>query len=169
MKYVTQKDKEKINEIAHKKLQNIFYTWEDIAKSTGWSVSTVKKYYDKDWTPGKYFKGHIDLEKIPKNLAQPGLYMLAQQIIINGETINLIKVGKSLNLKRRLMEYNGMNPFVQVIDTRCYDKDEIGFWETKYHMTLNINNKRYGNTEWFVCDDEQYNYWINKKLTLGDW
>lgn len=168
MRCVLPQDKEKINQVAHelKEMYGYGFSFSQVARKTGWSETTVRKYFDKDWYPGKYFQMPIKTEKIPKTLEHPGLYMLSQQIVEDGHIINLIKVGQSTNLKKRLHSYQGMNPFAKCVDTMELLAEDLDEYEKAYHTMLGTKNKRYGQTEWFVCDDEQYNYWINKKFSL---
>lgn len=165
MNYVTPKDIEKINELIVEMNRDWLHTWQWVADKSGWSISTVKKYYDKDWYPGKYYQKPIQTEKINYS-HQSGIYLLAQQIFENGQVINLIKVGQSTNLDKRLKSYVGMNPFAKCIATKNYRSEDLNQVEELYHNFLGIKNRRYGNTEWFICDDEQYNWWLENKLSL---
>lgn len=164
---MTPQEIEKINKIGHE-LYNYspyFFSWEKLARKTGWSATTVRKYYDKEWYPGKYFKDKIKAESISKDLGC-GIYMLAQRIVENDEILNLIKVGKSKNLTSRLKDYVGMNPFAKCVDTFQCDPEDVDDLEKTYHMLLGRNNHRYGNTEWFVCDESQYKFWLDHKLNF---
>lgn len=158
---------EKINKLGHEMNKTIFFSWQKLANKTGWSVTTVRKYYDKDWYPGKYYQEPIKIRTNYNELNnQAGIYLLAQQIIENNEILNLIKIGQSKNLKKRLNSYKGMNPFVKCIDTLSCDIDDLDQIEQAGHLLLGTKNKRYGNTEWFICTEEQYNYWLKHKLDL---
>ena len=52
----TEDDKEKINEVARELEKAGRFTWDRLAQKSGWSTTTVRKYYDKDWYPGKFFQ-----------------------------------------------------------------------------------------------------------------
>jgi hypothetical protein len=164
MKYVRPKDKEKINEVARELDGLGKLTWDRLAQKTGWSATTVRKYYDKDWYPGKYFQKPMKKTAIPEGLEHPGVYLLAYQSVVDGKIVNLVKVGQSKNLKKRLSSYQGMNPFVKCIDTKFIPEEDLDAEEKFYHMVLGMKNVQYGGTEWFICSDEEYNYWINRKL-----
>lgn len=162
MRYTTPKDIELINEIARELEEKSAFSWQKLASKSKWSISTVRKYYDKDWYPGKYFTKPKKIETISKELEYAGLYMLSQQIVDNGQIINLIKVGQSSNIQKRLMSYQGMNPFAKCIATKKLYEEDLDKWEKHYHLLLGINNIRYGNTEWFICTDDEYNKWQQK-------
>jgi hypothetical protein len=164
MRCVTPKDQELINEIGHELKKRGQLTWSKLASKTGWSATTVSKYFDKNWSPGKYFQKPLKIQPIDIELAHSGLYLIAFQSIVDGKIVNLVKVGQSKNLKNRLASYQGMNPFVKCVDTKYVPQDELDAEEHFYHMLLGTKNTRYGNTEWFICDDEQYNYWTHRKL-----
>lgn len=159
MRYTTPKDIEHINEVARELGSRIDFSWKTLAAKTKWSETTVRKYYDKDWFPGKYYKKPIKVEHSNKDLEYAGLYMLAQQIVENGKIINLIKVGKSTNLRKRLDSYHGMNPFAKCIATKKVFKEDLDKCEKDFHLILGVKNTRYGNTEWFICSDEEYAKW----------
>lgn len=163
MRLVNNKDKEHINKIARKlKKQCPYFSWKDLAVKTGWSTTTVRRHYDENWYPGKYFQEPIESRKISKDLEFSGLYMLAQRIIEDDKILNLIKVGKSNNIKQRLQSYKGTNPFAKCIDTREVFPEDLSEYEKEYHYLLGKDNIRYGNTEWFICNDEQFKYWTEK-------
>lgn len=164
MKYVKPQDKEKINEIARELEKAGRFTWDRLAQKSGWSTTTVRKYYDKDWYPGKFFQKPMKIKPMPSDLEHPGIYLLAYQSVVDGKIINLVKVGQSKNLKKRLASYQGMNPFVKCIDTKFVLEEDLDSEEAFYHTVLGMKNVRYGNTEWFICSDEEYAYWSNRKL-----
>ena len=163
MRCVTPKDQEKINRVAREmeKLRPL-YSWGDLAKKVGWSATTVRRYYDDYWYPGKYYQEPIKLEPIRKELEYPGLYMLAQRIVEDDKIINLLKIGQSTNIKKRLASYRGSNPFAKLIDTRETYKEDLDEFEKQYHLLLGQKNQRYGNTEWFICSDEEFERWTKK-------
>lgn len=164
MRIVSYKDKEYINKIARKlEKQCRYFSWKDLADKTGWSTTTVKRHFDKDWYPGKYYQEPMEVKPLSKELEYPGIYMLAQRIIEDdGRVLNLIKVGQSINIKKRLNSYRTSNPFAKCIDTKEIFEEDLKEYEKEYHYLLGRDNTRYGNTEWFICDDEQYNYWITE-------
>ena len=165
MRYVTPKDIEKINEVAHEMEGTWAFSFNKVANKTGWSVTTVRKYYDKDWYPGKYYQKPVKSKKYTNNLNYSGLYLLIQRIIDNYDNIiNLVKVGQAHDLKQRLDSYKGSNPFATCIDVLPCHKDDLNELEKAYHMLLGTKNKRYGKTEWFICDDEQFEWWKEHKL-----
>ena len=166
MKYVGPQDVEKINKIAHHMRDKYYCSWRDIAQKTEWSITTVRKYYDKNWFPGKYYQEPIEIENINKELDYTGIYLMGQQIYEEGAIIHLIKVGKAINIRNRLSAYRTHNPFAKLIDTKKYDIKDLDKIEKTYHNLLGIKNKRYGNTEWFVCSEEEYNKWLKQKLYL---
>ena len=162
---MTPQEIERINKIGHELYNHspYFFTWSKLANKTGWSTTTVRKYYDKEWYPGKYFKEKMKIEPV-SNCLGCGIYMLAQQVVENHKILNLIKVGKSKNLSSRLKDYVGMNPFAKCIDVFQCDVEDLDKLEKTYHMILGKDNRRYGNTEWFICDDKQFQYWLDNKL-----
>ena len=165
MNYVTPKDQEEINEVIATSGHAWTFSWANIARRTGWSVSTVRKYYDPNWYPGKYYQKPISITNIHHN-TKPGIYLLAQQIVEDNQIINLIKIGKSKNIYERLNTYKGMNPFAKCIDILNCHEDELTELENLCHKYLGIKNRRYGGTEWFVCDDEEYQWWLKNKLKI---
>lgn len=165
MNYVTPKDKEEINETIYNLKNTWSFSWANIAKRTGWSVTTVRNHYDENWFPGKYYKKPIPATAIFAN-RQPGVYLLAQQVVEDGKIINLIKVGKSTDLYKRLTSYKGMNPFAKCVDTLNCSEEELDKLEKDFHLLLGTKNQRYANTEWFICDDKQYNYWLENKFNI---
>ena len=164
MKYVDFKEKERINRFIHENIDSYGFSWQWAADRLGWSVTTIRKHYDKDWYPEKYYKSAIKTTPIEKELEYSGLYLLAQQVVVDGKIINLIKVGQSKNLRKRLMSYQGMNPFAKCIDTIACVPDKLDAAEASYHKRLGVKNQRYGNTEWFICSDEEYNKWLQYKF-----
>ena len=162
MRYTTPKDVEQINEVARELEENSAFSWKKLAAKTNWSETTVRKYYDKDWFPGKYFKKPLKAEAVSNELNYSGLYMLSQQIVDNGKILNLIKVGQSTNIQKRLTSYQGMNPFAKCIATKRLYEEDLNKWEKCYHLLLGTKNVRYGNTEWFICSDEEYQRWLQK-------
>ena len=163
MNYVTPKDREEINEIVHDLKKSITFSWAIAARRTGWSATTVRKYYDENWYPGKYFQKPVPAAKIKYN-CKPGLYLLAQQIVEDNQIIKLIKIGKSKCLYQRLNSYKGMNPFAKCIDIYNCSPEELDDLEKSYHIRLSAKNRRYANTEWFICTDEEFDYWSNYKF-----
>lgn len=164
MKYVDPKEKERINKFIHENIKSFGFSWQWAADRLGWSVTTVRKYYDKEWYPEKYFKNPIKTTPVAKELEYSGLYLLAQQVVVDGKILNLIKIGQSTNLRKRLMSYQGMNPFAKCIDTLVCSPEKLNESETAYHKMLGAKNQRYGNTEWFICSDEEYNKWLQYKF-----
>ena len=92
--------------------------------------------------------------------------MLAEQIVENNKIINLLKTGQATNLKKRLNSYKGSNPFARCIDTLKCDKNDLNEIERLSHEILGMKNHRYGKTEWFICSDEQYEWWMKHKLDI---
>ena len=168
VKYVTPKEIEKINETVYemKRLKGWTFSWSQAGSKLKRAPSTVQKYYDENWYPGKYYQKPVKVEKIPKTLDYAGIYLLAQQVVDNGKIINLVKVGKSLNLRNRLASYQGMNPMAKCIDTLELYPDDVDNVEKAYHMLLGHKNVRYGNTEWFICSDDEYQKWTHHKLHI---
>lgn len=167
MRFVTLKDQEEINRIAREMdRKKPYYSWSDLARKTGWSTSTVRRYYDENWEPGKYYQEPIKTKSIKEELAYPGLYMLGQRVLKDNKIINLIKVGQSTNIKKRLASYKGTNPYAELIDTREAYKEDLKELEKEYHFLLGIKNQRYNNTEWFVCTNEEYEYWTTRGFGL---
>ena len=165
MRYVTPKDIEKINSLINEMQGTWSFSFNKVAKRTGWSETTVRKYYDKDWYPGKYFQTPIKTTQYSTELDHAGLYLLVERIVNeNNVIINLVKVGQATNLKQRLDSYKGSNPFAKCIDTLQCHKDDLNELEHAYHQLLGMKNTRYGKTEWFICNDEQYNWWLENKL-----
>ena len=132
-----------------------------IARSSGYPVETIKKYYDEKWYSNKYYQ-ETDID--PEMVYGAGLYLLAQQIISDGKIINLLKIGQSKTLNQRLSSYKTTNPFARCIDILECKPEELTKLEHGYHVLLEQENERFRNTEWFVCDDEHYNYWLNHKF-----
>ena len=133
------------------------------ARHMGYPYSTIKEVLDENWYPGKYYtETEVDYDKYLGS----GLYFLIQQVIYDNEVLNLIKVGKSKDLQQRIKSYKGMNPFARCIDIFQCEPDRITALEQEYHKLLGEKNKRFENTEWFICNDEQYQYWINQTFDL---
>ena len=168
VKYVNLKEKEHINEVVHemKKYMGWMFSWTKAGLKLKRAPETVKRHYDKDWCPGKYFTKPTVSKKYSNDLEYAGLYLLAQQVINNGQIINLVKVGKSTNIKKRLLSYQGTNPFVKCISTLRVYEDDLDRMEKQYHALLGAKNSRYGNTEWFICSDEEYEKSINHTLSI---
>ena len=163
---VTYQEIENINE-AVREMQRLMgwgFSWNRAASKLKRAPATIQKYFDEDWYPGKYYQKPKKVAKIPKELEHAGIYLLAQQVVVDGKIINLVKVGKSTNLCSRLASYQGMNPLAKCIDTLELYPEDLDRNEQSYHSLLGIKNKRYGNTEWFICDDAEYNYWTHYKL-----
>lgn len=159
MRYVTPKDIERINEIVYQfKSQNQLFFWTDIGKMTGWSANTARKYYDKDWYPQKYYKTETISLSQNKYSCEPGLYMLKNIQIINEETKYLIKVGKSINLNKRITSYVGANPFAICVSTILCPREDLSTKEKEYHMVLQTMGHRCGNTEWFSLPKDKFDY-----------
>ena len=166
MRYVSAQDKEKINEIAYNMKDTYLFTWANLARKTGWSPTTVRNHYDKDWYPGKYYKKPVQTIQYSNDLEYPGIYLLGERIIEDDKIINLLKIGKGQNLKKRLDNYKGSNPFAKCIDTLRCDIDDLDEIERLGHEILKTKNHRYGKTEWFICSDEQYQWWMEHKLNI---
>lgn len=162
---VTYDELETINYAIYMRKKDYTMTWNDVADLTGRSITTVKKYYDKNWFPGKYAqKEPVKDTRDFNKLEYPGVYMLTQQVIEDNKVLNLIKVGKSTNIRKRLDSYKTSNPTAKVIDTQKCHIGDIDKLEKVYHTFLSHRGKKYKNTEWFVVNDEYYEYFLSHKL-----
>ncbi len=87
-------------------------------------------------------------EQIKEVFSEPGIYRL---FTLNNYNLNLVYIGKSVNLRKRLMEHN-RTPYMEFayFDYEFYpkgkisevEKQEISLFEQKYGCLPQYNNQR---------------------------
>ncbi len=151
---VNDKDIENINYVYYKMKQHrpeCMIRFSELAEATGWSVTTVKKYLNKNWVPNSKDKEYCDT-----NLEHPGLYLLGDTKVIENIIKYYLKTGQAKNIANRLKQYKTTNPTVKLLDTCFIPEERLDKKEKEYQEDMKWFGTKVGKTEWFEVSKEVY-------------
>ena len=162
-------------------------TFAEIAKISGYAVSTVKNYVSRFIGAEEMYDPYFNLDApplvtderkplpifedgypIPVAPEDCGLYLMSSTHFdpITDRKIYCIKVGMSTKLCNRVRSYHSENPFAFLLDTEIFDPDDVMAAEHDCHIILSdvADAIARDTDEWFIVKKEIFDEICEKKF-----
>ena len=106
-----------------------------------------------------YMQGSLVFHSLNEYKHWPGLYLIAQTYldVEKEEVWYFCKIGKGVDIARRLKDYNTHNPNYRIVDVKYCKENEIDALEIEWQTKLSKLGTHMGdNQEWFIISRATY-------------